>query len=97
LDVTPVFQKELSIMSKIIAAAIVLTWANPVFAADVIGRDAAIKKCNAESRVPRGKYYDWDGVWNATAGRPSRPPAPSAAVVPRNARLLLSRFMSLAP
>ena len=51
-------------MCKIIVAAIVLAWVNPVFAANDIGRDAAIKKCNAESRMPRGKYYDWDGVWN---------------------------------
>jgi hypothetical protein len=51
-------------MSRIIVAAIVLAWVSPAFAANSIGRDAAIKKCNAESRMPRGKYYDWDGVWN---------------------------------
>jgi hypothetical protein len=33
--------------------------------AGVNGRDAAIEKCTAESRMPRGKYYDWDGVWDA--------------------------------
>jgi hypothetical protein len=51
-------------MSRIIVAAIVLAWVNPAFAANSIGRDAAIKKCNEESHTPRGKYYDWDGVWN---------------------------------
>ena len=28
-------------------------------------REAAIQRCNAQARsLPKGKYYDWDGVWN---------------------------------